>query len=198
MSRGGAFRLFGGWVRSHFEPLPISGDLGSLSGVGEGPRSVGLRAPVAVGARPRAAGRPLPSSSQLSSAHGSGMDFEVHSYLRAGSVPTPGGGVQLVGSWCTGPAPCGASAWLRGYAPARGRRPGPLVSRPSAANPPRAFPFGLSRAPRSRGWNARIGRDLGGCGTAGRRGAAGRGESGAAVWLRRICARSGRDLLTLT
>jgi hypothetical protein len=110
MSRGGAFRLFGGWMRSHFEPLPISGDLGSLSGVWEvrgrtrpsnGPRvssQVGLRAPVAVGARPRAAGRPLPSSSQLSSAQGSGMDFEVHSYLRAGSVPTPAVGVPMVGS----------------------------------------------------------------------------------------------------
>lgn len=166
-------------MRSHFEPLPISGDLGSLSGVWDGkgedpsngPRvssQVGLRAPVAVGARPRAAGRPLPSSSQLSSAHGSGMDFEVHSYLRAGSVPTPAVGVQWWGR-STGPAPCGASAWLRGYAPARGRRPGPLVSGPSAANPPRAFPFaafGLSRAPRMNADDV-----IGGCGTEGRRGA---------------------------
>jgi hypothetical protein len=149
MSRGGAFRLFGGWVRSHFEPLPISGDLGSLSGVGEGGRArgqVGLRAPVAVGARPRAAGRPLPSSSQLSSAHGSGMDFEVHSYLRAGSVPTPGGGVQLVGSWCTGPA---RAVRLRRCAATRPRgAAGRALSSPDRPPLIRRAPFPLALAAR--------------------------------------------------
>ena len=159
MSRGGAFRLFGGWMRSHFEPLPISGDLGSLSGVWEvrgrtrpsnGPRvssQVGLRAPVAVGARPRAAGRPLPSSSQLSSAHGSGMDFEVHSYLRAGSVPTPGGGVQLVGSW-SAPAPPRAVR-LRGCAATRPRgAAGRALSSPDRPPLIRRAPFPLALAAR--------------------------------------------------
>ena len=155
MSRGGAFRLFGGWMRSHFEPLPISGDLGSLSGVWEvrgrtrpsnGPRvssQVGLRAPVAVGARPRAAGRPLPSSSQLSSAHGSGMDFEVHSYLRAGSVPTPGGGVQWSNGGVEAPAPPRAVR-LRGCAATRPRgAAGRALSSPDRPPLIRRAPFPL-------------------------------------------------------
>jgi len=45
-------------------------------------------------------------------------------------------GVQWWGR-STGPAPCGASAWLRGYAPARGRRPGPFVH-PALWTPPAA------------------------------------------------------------